>query len=97
LTSLTLDGAHPCSSEADAVSVTLTDASAAEFLGFLTAVGGVQIRSERDLSSVKVSAQVSSVPWDCLLGDMARQLGLTVRTAPEGIVLADPGKPEGGT
>jgi predicted nucleic acid-binding protein len=38
--------------------------------------------------SVHVRGELNSVPWDCVLAELARQLGYHVVTSPEGVALA---------
>jgi hypothetical protein len=73
-----LDGDRSCRS--NAAHITLDTGTqtvpATELVTILSSMSGVRIHSKRDLSNVRVRVRANDTPWDCILGDLARQVGL---------------------
>lgn len=87
---VSLDGAAACQSEARQITFKSDGGDASRVARVLGLVAGKPIEAAIDLTTVKVVTRLESVPWDCVVQELARQLELEVVLEADRIRLVPP-------
>ena len=85
-----LNGAFFCTSEATQITFKSAGGEAVRVARILSKVAGRPVESDVDMTRTIVEAEIESIPWDCIVEELAKQMGLRLIVEPERIRLVVP-------